>query len=175
MKMIAYRMPVDYMRGNISGRQVLEYGQNDGEAYDQPSGQVTAANNYKPRLIAKVLRAPYVNRLRYFQVRTKSSVNMTAAYRHNVALMGGVGSIFAAVISDKTAQLYINCVHACPKGKTLRGWMVPILRQGLAAKNSTLVISGGIAINNPWISGGTGVTVNIPQTIVDKFTTELSN
>ena len=131
MKTIVFKNPIDYMRGNLSGRQSIEYGTNDGEAYDQPTGQKTAANNYQPRLIAKVLRAPFADRKRYFQVRTKQSINMTQAMRMNLALMGGVGAIFAAIVSDKTSQLYIDCVLACPKGMTLRGWITPLLRQGI--------------------------------------------
>ena len=174
MKTIVFKNPIDYMRGNLSGRQSIEYGTNDGEAYDQPTGQKTAANNYQPRLIAKVLRAPFADRKRYFQVRTKQSINMTQAMRMNLALMGGVGAIFAAIVSDKTSQLYIDCVLACPKGMTLRGWITPLLRQGLAAKEADIVIADGVVIANPWVSGGAGSPVTITQTIHDKFVAELS-
>lgn len=163
------------MRGNLSGRQSLEYGSNDGKAYNQPTGEITAANNYQPRLIAKVLRAPFASRKRYFQVRTRQSVNLTETMKHNLALMGGVGAIFAAIVSDKTSQLYNDCVSACPDKVTLRGWMSPIIRQGLAAKNSTLIIADGVAIQNPWVNGGSGSPVTISQSILDKFASELSN
>lgn len=161
------------MRGNLSGRQDLKYG--EGSAYSIEVGDDVPAANYQPRLVARVLRLGSVYQLRTFQVRTKHSVNMTPAMHRNLALMGGVGAIFSAIVSDKTSTLYNNCVNACPRGLTLRQWMSPIIRQGLAAKNSTLVIADGVAIQNPWVSGGTGSLVTIPQTILDKFASELSN
>lgn len=163
------------MRGNLSGRQFLKYG--DGEnAYEAiEAGSQGAATNYQPRLVARVVRLNSPTMLRNFQVRTRHSVNMTAAMKHNLALMGGVGAIFAAVVSDKTSVLYNDCVQACPRKMTLRGWLTPIIRQGLAAKNSTLAIADGVAIQNPWVSGGSGSQVTIAQSVLDKFASELSN
>ena len=175
MKLIEYAMPVDYMRGNLSGRQFLNYG-DDKSAYEAiEAGNRGSAANYQPRLVARVVRLNRPSMLRNFQVRTRHSVNMTAAMKQNLALMAGVGAIFAAVVSDKTSAIYNDCVHACPKKMTLRGWLSPLIRQGLAAKNSTLAIADGIAIQNPWISGGTGSPVTIPQSVLDKFASELSN
>ena len=173
MKRVEYIMPIDYMRGNLSGRQSLEYGA--GKAYDIQVGSKLTADVYQPRVIAKVTRIGRGDALRFFQVRTKTSVNMTAVMKHNLALMGGVGAIFAAIVSAKQSQLYIECVRACPKDITLRGWLSPILRQGLAALESTFSIADGITINNPWVSGGNGVQVNIPQRILDKFASELGD
>lgn len=165
--------PVKYMRGNISGRQGLEYDGSD--AYSIPTGETTPADVYQPRIVAKVLREPFIDRLNYFQVRTRSTVNMTENMKRNLALMGGTGAIFASIVSDKQSQLYIECVQVCPSGETLRGWMTPMIRQGLAAKDATISISEQISINNPWVTGGTGVTVNIPQAILEKFNSVLSN
>ena len=174
MKSIVYKNPIDYMRGNLSGRQSLEYGSGDGKAYDQPTGAITAANNYQPRLVAKVLRAPFASRKRYFQVRTKHSVNMTSAMRLNMALMGGVGAIFAAIVSDKRSALYNDCIAAKPKDVTLRAFIAPILRAGLENKDADIIIADGVTIANPWIDGGSGAPVTIPTTILDKFADELS-
>ena len=161
------------MRGNLSGRQSLEYGSNDGKAYDQPTGEKTAANNYQPRLIAKVLRAPFASRRRYFQVRTRQSVNLTETMKHNLALMGGVGAIFAAVVSDKTSGLYIACDGVRPNDMTLRAFLAPLLRAGLDNKDADIVIADGVAIANPWIDGGTGLPVTIPQAVLAKFAGQL--
>lgn len=160
------------MRGNLSGRQDLNYG--EGRAYDIEVGDDVPATNYQPRIVARVLRLGSIYQLRTFQVRTKHSVNMTPAMHRNLALMGGVGAIFAAIISDKESQLYNDCVRVCPKGVPLRAFISPILRQGLAAKSSTLVIAEDVAINNPWVSGGEGVTVNISTAVLDKFASELN-
>lgn len=173
MKVIVYKNPIDYMRGNLSGRQSLEYGSNDGKAYEQPTGKKTAANNYQPRLIAKVLRAPFASRKRYFQVRTRQSVNLTEAMKHNLALMGGVGAIFAAIVSDKTSGLYIACDGVRPNDMTLRAFLAPLLRAGLDNKDADIVIADGVAIANPWIDGGTGSQVTIPQAVLVKFAGQL--
>lgn len=97
---------------------------------------------------------------------------MTDAMRLNLATMGGAGGIYSAIVSDKTSQLYNDCVHACPDGYTLRGWLVPILRPALAAKESDIILADGLILSNPW-NTGTGETVNIPQAVLDKFAGEL--
>lgn len=165
-------MPVDYMRGNLSGRQELTY--NDKTAYDGVcTGSEVAAAGYQPRLVAKVMRNFRPDRLLYFQVRTKSSVNMTASMRHNLALMGASGALFAALISDKSALIYAQCVAACPRAQTLRAFIVPIFRAGLDDKVAAFTIADGVTITNPWRSTG-AQTLTIRQAIIDKFNDELS-
>lgn len=170
-KKIIYIAPVDALGGSLSGRQSLDYGASHSSAYNVPTGDVEPANVYLPRLVAMYCSK---RNHRYFQIRTRHTINMTAAMRHNLAVMGGAGAIFAAVVRDKSAQLYNDCVQACPKDWSLRGWMVPIIRQGLARKDSSLVIADGVTISNPW-NAGQGTTVNIEQAIIDKFAAELSN
>ena len=168
-KRIIYSVPVDVMSGSLSGPQELQYGAQGGEAYDIPPRTREGATNYEPRLVAMY---SHKKQLRYFQVRTKHSVNMTDAMRLNLATMGGAGAIYSAIVSDKTSQLYDDCVHACPAGKTLRGWLVPILRPALAAKETDIVLADGLVLSNPW-NAGTGTPVTISQTILDKFASEL--
>ena len=169
-KRIIYSVPVDAMSGSLSGPQVLQYGTQGGEAYDIPSGSREDATNYEPRLIAMY---SHKKQLRYFQVRTKHSVNMTDAMRLNLATMGGAGAMYSAIVSDKTSQLYNDCIHACPASKTMRAWIVPVLRPALAAKTTDIVLADGLVLSNPW-NTGSGVTVNISQTVLDKFAGELS-
>lgn len=164
--------PVESMRGNISGCQQLTY--NEAKAYSIQVGDSISADGYQARIIAKMLHAPYANRKKYFQVRTRSTVNMTATYKHNLALMGGCGALFASLISDKTTAIYNACANACPKDKTLRAFIIPLLRAGLDNKAATISIADGIAIVNPWISSATP-NVPVSSTIVDKFASELSN
>lgn len=159
------------MRGSLSGKQELEYG--GGRAYDHESG-IISPDEYQARLIAKVLRAPYSTRRRYFQVRTRSTVNMTAEYRRNCALMGGVGAIFASLMRNKSAQIYKDCERVKPAGKTLRAFLSPILRAGLDEKNAAIVVASGVIIVNPWISSDTP-NVPVSAAVLDKFSSELSN
>ena len=160
------------MRGNVSGRQEIAY--NGGKAYGGISvGDKVAASNYQPRVVAKALRLYQPDRVLYFQVRTRTSVNMTASMHHNLALMGGAGALFAALVSDKDAQIYTQCVAACPITETLRAFMIPIFRTGLDSKVTNFVIADGVTITNPWISTG-AQTLSVPQTIINKFASELS-
>lgn len=171
MKQIEYTLPVRWLRGNISGSQQLTY--NDAHAYDANIGDKVAAEGYQPRFIAKVRHAAFADRKTFFQVRTRSTVNMTARMKRNLALMGGSGALYASLISDKTTLIYNACVNACPRGITLRAFIVPILRQGLAAKSATIEVKSGVGIVNPWVSSE---TPNVPVTtaIIDKFASELS-
>lgn len=75
------------MRGSLSGVQSLQYG--GVSAYDIADGERVSADAYQPRVIAKVLRAPYATRRRYFQIRTRTTVNMTPAMRTAIAVMAG--------------------------------------------------------------------------------------
>lgn len=171
VKRIEFISPVRWMRGSLSGRQDLTY---EGvSAYDHAEGEISP-DQYQPRLIAKVLRAPYVTRRKYFQVRTRSTVNMTATFRRNCALMGGVGAIYSSLVRDKSAQIYKDCERMKPAGKTLRAFLSPILRAGLDAKNAVIVVADGVQIVNPWISSD---APNVPVTaaVLEKFSSELSN
>ncbi len=167
-------MPVDYMRGALAPRQSHNYSQDGASAYDVPIGETVSARDYQSILVAKVARLGSANRLQFFQVRTRSTVNMTAAYRHNCALMGGVGALYASLVRDKSAQVYKDCVRVKPIGKTLRAFLSPILRSGLDAKDTNIVVASGVSIVNPWISSDTP-NVPVSTAILDKFSSELSN
>ena len=156
------------MRGSLSGRQELEY--NNADAYDIPDGNKVSAADYSPIFVAKVTRE---GRVKYYQVRTKSSVNMTAAYRLNIALLGGSGALYAALLRQKSSTIYNDCVRVCPKGYTLRAFLMPIMRTALAAKQSAIVVAQGVEIVNPWVSQDTP-NVPVPSAIVNKFASVLS-
>lgn len=172
MKRIMYIAPVDWMRGKMAGPQDLKY--NDGDAYSLAIGDKVSAANYQSCVVAKVLRAPYRDRLRFFQVRTRSTVNVTATMHRNWALMGGAGAIYAALARQKESAVYIACASACPKEKTLREFIFPLLRAGLAAKDEHITIAENVYIINPWISSDTP-NVPIDAGVISKFSDELSN
>lgn len=174
MKRIEYILPIDYLRGNISGTQDLSQSYDGGSGYSVPAGSKVSAGDYQPIMVAKVAHMSTRKMFRYFQVRTRTSVNMTAALRHNLALMGGAGALFASLVSDKTTDIYIACAGVVPRGETLRAFIIPLLRAGLAAKDPVITISGNISIVNPWVSSATP-NVPVSQTILDKFSDELSN
>lgn len=165
-KSVVYRMPVDYISGNISGRQDLEYSQDGAKGYDVPDGAKTAATNYEPRLVAmhsdKTLRTR-----NYFQVRTRTSVNMTGRMRRSLAVMGGAGAIYAALVNNKSSLIYEQCVAAKPKDVPLRRFVVPALMTALAAKEYSALIADGVEIDNPWLEDNPNVPIS--DAILDKF------
>lgn len=171
VKRIGYISPIEYVSGNISGRQVLDY--DGGAAYDIATGSRKSADDYEPRVIACVRDLYGKHQIKYFVVRTRTTVNMTARMRNNLALMGGVGALFAALLSDKTAQIYVDCLTSCPVNMTLRQFVTPKLRAGLAAKMDTITIAEGVTITNPWVHTGTQ-TLTISPDIINKFNSELS-
>lgn len=158
------------MRGSLSGNQSLEYG--GVSAYDIDNGERVSADAYQPRVIAKVLRAPYATRKRYFQIRTRTTVNMSPAMRNALAVMGGAGAIFAALLRDKDAAIYRQCANACPKHMTLRQFVLPPVMAGLRTKAAQLTITGSLYIVNPWTSSETP-NVALPDKIITKFASEL--
>lgn len=165
-------MPVQYVRGNLSGRQVLRY--DGGLAYELPDESVASADDYQPRFIARVVHLGKRNQFNGFQIRTKTSVNMTANMRRSMAVLGGAGALFSSLLNMKSSNIYKACVHACPKGQTLRSFMIPLLKDGLSQKSAQLTIASGVTIVNPWISSDTP-NVPIRSAIIDKFASELSN
>lgn len=162
------------MRGSLSGRQQLTYTQAQVRGYEVPDGETAAAENYQPRIVAKVSGLYTRRRVLYFQVRTRSSVNMSADTRRNLALMGGVGALFSSLLRSKASPIYSAIVAACPSGKTLRQFVTPLLRAGLAAGDADITITPDISIVNPWVSSATP-NVPVSAAILDKFNSVLSN
>lgn len=160
-------MPIAGLSGNISGRQDLDY---DGVgAYETTAP--TMASNYSPRLVAfQSLR----RRNKYFCVRTRYTANITERSRLNLALMGGSGAIYSAIVRDKSSAIYAQCVAAKPRQLTLRAFLIPLLRAGLSGKVENIAIADGLSIVNPWVSSA-APSVQVPQDVLDKFAPILSN
>lgn len=161
--------PIDWMAGNLSGRQTIKYA--GGAGYDVPDGEIVAADDYQPRLIVKYRRK---DGHRYYQVRTRTSVNMSAANKTNLSAMGGACALFAALVRDKQSDIYKACVAACPHDRSLRAFIVPKCRAALSGKEATVSITEGVAIINPWVSTAEP-NVIIAAEVLDKFAPILSN
>ena len=160
------------MRGNLSGRQSLEYTEQGGAAYDAPDGEKTSAANYEPRLVAMHTELP--NRRRnYFQVRTKTSVNMTSPMRKSLAGMGGAGAIYAALVNDRSSLIYSQCAAAKPRGVTMRQFVLPSVMATLSDKASRATIAEGVYIDNPWRVASPNVPVS--AAIISKFASVLAS
>lgn len=169
MKRIVYIAPIDWMAGNLSGTEELQY--QGKAAYSINVGESVTADAYNPKLIAKYRRR---DGLRYFQIRTRTSVHMTAANKLSLSAMGGAGALFAAILRDKSSEIYHSCLAACPRNVTLRAFVIDKLRKGLINKVDLINISQGVNIVNPWVSSA-APNVPISDAVLNKFAPILLN
>ena len=88
--------------------------------------------------------------------------------------MGGAGAIYSAIVRDKSSDIYAQCIAVKPRQLTLRAFLVPLLRVGLAGKVENIAIADGLSIVNPWVSSA-APSVQVPQNVIDKFAPVLSN
>lgn len=151
-KRIQYIMPVEWIRGSLSGAQTLTYG--GVQAYDVSTTEKTAADYYRPTIVAKRLER---NGRLYYQVRTRTSVHLSTIARMNLAVLGGAGAIFAALVNRG------DNVH--------RNLTFPVLMDMLRTKSSGAQCEG-IAVDNPWRVQNPNVS--IAPAIISKFNYELS-
>lgn len=178
MKRIEFIAPVESMRGNLSGKQELQYAENNNPAFEAPAGR-QYARNYQPRFIGAKRSS---DNLKYFAVKTKSATLIKSSTLLNMALMGGAGAIIAAILADKSSTAYLLVVDAwekrTKKSVTLRKFMTDIIRQGLAAKAPDFVFltTAGAQIANPWNTASTAaIKVEISQEILVKFWLQLGS
>lgn len=188
MKRIQFIAPVEAMRGNLSGKQTLEYPLNGNPAYDAPAGK-HYATNYQPRFIG-AMRAS--DGLKYFAVKKRSAINKTAASTLAMAVLGGCGAIVGAILADKTSALYIAIenlfMETKPKrsGKeiSLRAWLSESIMYGLRNKMDAFSWSGleqgvltSITVLNPFVKSEykADYTVTISNDVLVKFWSALAN
>lgn len=151
-KKIQYIMPIEWLRGSVSGKQSLTY--QGTRAYEVQSDALISADIYRPTLVAKLMSK---RNLKYYQVRTKTSVHLSPQARLNLAVMGGAGAIFAALVN---------------RGENLhRNISFPVLMDMLKVKASSAQCEG-VAVDNPWQVQNPNVT--IAPAIIAKFNNELS-
>lgn len=160
------------MRGSLSGSQSLKY--NDDDAYSIAEGERVGADQYQPIMVAKVKGLYSRRRVKYYNVRTRSTVNMTPAVKMSMSAMGGACAIYAAIVNDKTSTIYNNCIAACPNEMTLRQFIMPLLINGLRNKVAQIELAPLLTITNPWVYDGQQ-SITLPANILDKFASVLSN
>lgn len=169
---IRFIAPVESLSGNLSGAQDLLYPTHDNSAFESPEDAVNYARNYKPRYVGTYRRK---DGSVSFQVKTRTAVHMTAAMINAMAVMGGSGAIIGAILRDsqRTAACNAQMVIENEQGagwKSLRQFLDAKIRPELTAKSAEIVVAplGGV-FNNPWVSGGTGVNLQISTNSLLKF------
>lgn len=183
MKRIEFLAPVEAMRGNLSrSKQTLLYADNDNPAWDAPVGVRSYARNYQPIFVgAKVTKTGK----KYFAVKTKTAVTITAAAKTRMALLG-VSSEIANII-DKDVRLIVPLqglyMANHPEGWSYKRWLMNYIRMGL--KNKTVFMfpgSGSLAtvyVKNMYISteqpaGAVDISEYFPTELRVKFWSELA-
>lgn len=181
MKRIEFIAPVEAMRGNLSGAQNLKYPTQNNKAFESPEGSVNYARNYSTRFIG-AKRAS--DGLKYFAVKTKTATHITARSLMAMALLGGAGAMYAALVRDKSSDIYANIyaqwveLQNYGSTKTFRRYVMDNFRQALATKSSNATFAGprgSITVYNPWISNTQTTGVQVSNSILAKFWAQLSN
>lgn len=180
MKRIEFLAPVEAMRGNLSGAQNLKYPTENNKAFESPEGSVNYACNYGTRFIG-AKRAS--DGLKYFAVKTKTATHITPRSLQAMALLGGAGAMYAALVRDKASAsytgIYAQWVELQNVGnpKTFRQYVMDNFRHALASKQSTVVFAGprpAVTVNNPWVSEQTA-DMSISREILTKFWPQLAS
>lgn len=180
MKRIKFISPIEELSGNLSGAQNLKYPTQDNKAFESPEGSVNYARNYKSRFIGAVRRK---DGLCYFSVKTKTATHITSRSLMAMALLGGAGAMYAALVRDKAsatyAGIYAQWVELQNVGntKSFRQYVMDNFRQMLASKSTTVVFAGprpAVTINNPWKAAQSD-DVQVSREILVKFWPQLSS
>lgn len=100
-KTIGYIEPIQFVSGNLSANQRLAYAENNNDAYYSPVGKRNVARNYRAKYIG--MKDKETGRTR-FAVRDRHTMNMTAAAKKAMALMGATASIYAVLLESDQAQ-----------------------------------------------------------------------
>lgn len=180
MKRIEFIAPVEAMRGNLSGAQNLKYPTQNNKAFESPEGSVNYARNYSTRFIG-AKRAS--DGLKYFAVKTKTATHITARSLQAMALLGGTGAMYAALVRNKASQSYAGIyaqwieLQNLGNTKSFREYVMDNFRQMLATKSNNVALSGprpAVTVNNPWVGEQTA-DMTISREIITKFWPQLAN
>ena len=179
MKRIEFIAPVESMRGNLSGAQKLEYPTDNLGAYEGPMGMVNYARNYSPRFVgAKIAKSGR----KYFAVRLRSANHLTTKSKKAMALLGGTGAIYAAILKVPSLLAGIQAQFAAltesGMQKSFRKYVTDVIRNGLIEHRDLFTFAGQaslVQVDNPWVKTAASLNIQISQAILVKFWSELAS
>lgn len=157
-KRVRFIAPVEVMQGNLSGKQELKYPSNDNKAYEAPAG-VNYARNYTTRYIG-AFRAK--DGLKYFAVKQRSAIKISASSKLNMALLGATQSIIAVLKQDSAFMGKMGASLVAAKAQklvedstTIEKYMRDKIRTALALKSELIYWSQSAAgtpiCTNPFV------------------------
>lgn len=181
-KRIEFIAPVEAMRGNLSGRQVLEYQLNNNPASEAPAGSTSYARNYTTRFIGAKRVS---DGLKYFAVKTKTATTLSPRALQVMALLGGTGALVGSILANKSSEVYANLYAQWLELRNISGY-TDSFRKAISSairtaleNNSVLIIFAGprpaVTFNNPWAAFEQTPGATVSQTILVKFWDQLCN
>lgn len=184
MKRIEFISPVEAMRGNLSRtKQTLLYAENDNPAWDAPVDKRSYARNYQPIFVgAKVAKSGR----KYFAIKTKTAITITAAAKVRMALLAVSSEIANILDKDLRVIASLQELYAAnhPVGWSYKRWMMNYIRQGLSAKTA-ITFPGyeqlaAVFVKNPYInttqpSSAIDISEFYPTELLVKFWMQLAN
>lgn len=180
MRKVRLIAPFLAIQGNLSGAQDLRYAENDNKAFESPAGKKNFARNYDPRYIGSLntKTGKYT-----YRVKTKSAVHMTPKATKAMALLGGTGAVYGALIKVKTTATYLgvlaqyNAIVALGDKRTFQKYCMDQIMQAIAANAQNVTFAGPATVvnfKNPWYDGSQSADVTISQNVLVKFWGELA-
>lgn len=174
MKRIVMIPPFEVLTGNLSGKQNLQYAENNNPAYEAPNG-TQGARNY----VARYVGAKRSDGKTYFAVRRKNTSVLNGKTRMMMALIGSVAAIKSAIQKNdpqtwseiRLAYDYAVAHAQIAEGVSFNKWVDDNLRSMLRYKRanwSFTQASASFDIANPFKLDNTGA-LTISQKVWNKF------
>ena len=178
-KRIEFTPGIEAMRGSFSPKQTLQYALHNNPAFEAPVGR-QYARNYQANFVGAKRSA---TGLKYFFTKTKSATLVTPASKLRMAITGGVGAIYAAILEAETMKTRLeyawkNYFHST---KTFRAWCFVYLTDMLTRKAKNIQMGHDaqgelIYVGNPWnASSGTSYIPAISEDVLVKFWLQLGS
>lgn len=177
--------PFEVLTGNLSGKQDLQYAENNNPAFEAPNGN-QGARNYTTRYVG----AKRSDGKTYYAVRRKNTAVLNTSTRLQMALFGGAAAMIASIITTPSQLAQVEAVYALAKkagsteAKSLRAFLQEKLTPGLAGKMAIISISAYLGeesatffARNPWVytSQTGGVEVKVGNNVLVKFWMQLAS
>lgn len=178
MKRIRTAFPIESVQGKLAASQDLRYGENSQKAFDAASANAQYANNYKPVMVAALIKRTGLN---YFIVKTKSAFKGTAAALLECALMGATSAIYAKVIKNLSILTTLNAQFSLAREAGYEGtfhkWVTSFIRACLDANAAKIQVVGPTATidcgNNPYSNAVTAIAIS--NKLLVKFWKQLAS
>lgn len=172
MRKVHFISPIDYIQGAIATRQTGVVAASGVSTYAGGDVDKELVTGFKQELICHLGSKGVTRGKQWYAIRSKMSYTRNPRNQKALAVFGGSCSMYKAIIED--VEIYAPLVTAFQdvkdKYNSFRQYVVKPISNALFEKESTISFEGAtVKVNNPWVSGGTGEDVTIPQAIKDKF------